>query len=166
MWLEASCHCDAVAFRVFAPHPYPFARCYCSICRKTAGGGGYAINIGADYATLKLWRGHEAIRVFHARLHETAEEAAVYSPGERRFCGHCGSALWAWDPRWPELVHPFASVIDTPLPEAPAQLHLMTGSKPGWVPLDAEPGDDVVAEYPDYSLAEWHDRRGLTSRAD
>jgi len=23
-------------------------RCYCSICRKTAGGGGYAINLGAS----------------------------------------------------------------------------------------------------------------------
>jgi hypothetical protein len=27
--------------------PVPFLHCHCSICRKTAGGGGYAINLGA-----------------------------------------------------------------------------------------------------------------------
>lgn len=25
------------------------------------------------------------------------------SPAQRSFCGVCGTALWAWDPRWPEL---------------------------------------------------------------
>ena len=51
MHLEGSCHCGAVRFSVEAPHPYPFALCYCSICRKTAGAGGFAINIGAETAT-------------------------------------------------------------------------------------------------------------------
>lgn len=40
MYLEGSCHCGAVRFGVESPHPYPYQRCYCSICRKTAGGGG------------------------------------------------------------------------------------------------------------------------------
>jgi hypothetical protein len=35
--------------------------------------------------------------------------------GVVRFCSVCGSALWVWDPRWPERVHPFASAIDTDL---------------------------------------------------
>ena len=43
--------------------------------------------------------------------------------------GYCGSALWVWDPRWPDLVHPFASVIDTELPVAPERTHLMQASK-------------------------------------
>ena len=47
MHLEGSCHCGAVRFSVEAPHPYPFNLCYCSICRKTAGAGGFAINLGA-----------------------------------------------------------------------------------------------------------------------
>ena len=46
MRLEGSCHCGAVRFTVEAPHPYPFSLCYCSICRKTAGAGGHAINLG------------------------------------------------------------------------------------------------------------------------
>ena len=63
-------------------------------------------------------------------------------------------------------MHPFASIIDTPLPPAPVHLHLMTGSKASWVPVEAGPKDDVVAEYPEYSLAEWHERQGLRSFGD
>ena len=49
MLLEGSCHCGAVRFKLRSAHPYPFNLCYCSICRKPAGGGGYAINLGAGY---------------------------------------------------------------------------------------------------------------------
>ena len=41
--LEGSCHCGAVRFSVKSHTPQPYMHCYCSICRKTAGGGGYAI---------------------------------------------------------------------------------------------------------------------------
>ena len=159
MWLDGSCHCGAVRFRVHAPHPVPFARCYCSICRKTAGGGGYAINIGADNSTLTV-EGRDAISVYRAR---TGPDEASRSPGQRHFCAHCGSALWVWDPRWPELVHPAASAIDTPLPAAPHHLYLMIGSAAPWVPLEPGPRDDVATAYPDCSLAEWHQRNGLES---
>ena len=54
MLLKGSCHCRAVTFEVEAAHPYPFCRCYCAICRKTAGGGGFAINLGAEADTLKI----------------------------------------------------------------------------------------------------------------
>ncbi len=40
MRLDGSCHCGAVHFHVESHTPYPFLRCYCSICRKTDGGGG------------------------------------------------------------------------------------------------------------------------------
>jgi hypothetical protein len=53
MLLEGSCHCGAIRFQVESETPYPYQACYCSICRKTAGGGGYAINLGADANT---WR--------------------------------------------------------------------------------------------------------------
>ena len=41
MLLEGSCHCGAIRFRVRSAHPYPFSLCYCNLCRKTGGGGGY-----------------------------------------------------------------------------------------------------------------------------
>lgn len=102
-------------------------RCYCSICRKTAGGGGYAINLGADYASLTV-EGEEHLSIYRARL-----ESGEASTGQRHFCRHCGSALWLYDPTWPELVHPHASAIDTPLPLPPEHVHMMLGSRaPGW----------------------------------
>ena len=39
MKLAGSCSCGAVKFTVASQTPYPYMRCYCSICRKTAGGG-------------------------------------------------------------------------------------------------------------------------------
>jgi hypothetical protein len=132
----------------------PFLRCYCSICRKTAGGGGYAINLGANADSLSI-EGKEHVSMFHAVIDGEP------SPAERRFCARCGSALWVWDPRWPDLVHPFASAIDTPLPEPPESLHMMLASKPQWVRLDAREGEQQVEAYPSQSLEEWHRKHGL-----
>ena len=83
------------------------------------------------------------------------------SPAERKFCGRCGSALWLWDPRWPDLLHPHASAIDTPLPIPPERTHLMLGSKAGWVEPWIGPGDKAFEEYPDESIEDWHRRLGL-----
>jgi len=80
---------------------------------------------------------------------------------ERRFCRICGSGLWCWDPRWPELAHPFASAVDTALPVPPERTHLMLDSKAGWVPVDTSPGDRTFPEYPDEAIAQWHQRLGL-----
>jgi hypothetical protein len=49
----------AVSFSLTSAH-LPYQRCYCSICRKTQGGGGYAINLGGDAASLKV-RGRKHI---------------------------------------------------------------------------------------------------------
>src|ERR1700756_4443607 len=54
MRLEGSCRCGAMSFSVDSHTPYPYQRCYCSICRKSAGGGGYAINIMGLADTLKV----------------------------------------------------------------------------------------------------------------
>ncbi|WP_111431341.1 GFA family protein [Rhodobacteraceae bacterium DSL-40] len=155
MDLKGSCHCGAVRFAVTSPHPYPFNLCYCSICRKTAGGGGFAINLSAEAATLTV-EGDEHVRSYSARL-----EDGEPSPAERKFCGLCGSALWLWDPRWPELLHPHASAIDTELPVPPERTHLMLGSKAGWVEPCVHEGDRLFEGYPEESIADWHQRLGL-----
>ena len=155
MRLEASCHCRAVRFSVESHEPVPFMRCYCSICRKTAGTGGFAINLGADYATLKV-DGMEHVSIYRATM-----EDGQQSSGQRHFCKLCGSALWLWDPTWPELVHPHAGAIDTPLPLPPSVTHMMLGSKPDWVDAHVKPGDASFDEYSPESLAEWHRRQGL-----
>ncbi|NMM44686.1 GFA family protein [Rhodospirillaceae bacterium KN72] len=158
MKLSGSCHCGSVRFTVESPHPYPYNRCYCSICRKTQGGGGYAINLGAVHETLSV-EGADDVTVYRAR--DDRNETGI-SPLQRHFCRHCGSGLWCYDPRWPELVHPFASAIDTPLPDPPEYVHLMTRFKAPWCRIEGKPGDKSFPDYPDESLAAWHERLGLT----
>ena len=160
MLLEGSCHCKSVTFSVSSPHPYPFNLCYCEICRKTAGGGGFAINLGAENETLKV-EGQEQLKCYQAVIKNEDSGEAEESPAQRFFCSDCGSALWVWDPRWPELLHPFASAIDTALPEAPEQTHLMLDFKAAWVKPDIGDKDKQFARYPDESIEQWHSRLGL-----
>lgn len=162
MLLEGSCHCQAVKFSVESAHPYPFNLCYCSICRKTAGAGGFAINLGAENASLQV-QGSEHITVYKAWVDDAKTGERKQSPGERHFCKHCASSLWAWDARWPELLHPFASAVDTPLPVAPERTHLMLDSKAPWVEISAGEKDKQFPGYPEESIAGWHERLKLVS---
>jgi hypothetical protein len=165
MHLEGSCHCRKVRFSLEAAEPVPFMRCYCSICRKTAGAGGYAINLGAATHSMKV-KGKEHLGIYQARLPVEGSQKTRASEARRYFCSKCGSALWVWDPRWPELVHPHAGAIDTPLPAAPENVHIMLGSKASWVSVEGGTGDPHFDAYPDMSLAQWHEAKGLRSSAD
>ena len=150
MHLDGSCHCGAVRFTVDSSEPVPYQRCYCSICRKTAGAGGFAINIGARTDTMEI-EGRGNVATYKAT------EAA-----ERAFCNTCGSPLWVFSPDWPDLIHPHASAIDTELPVPPEHTHLLLGSRANWAVPQVEDGDRTFEEYPDESLADWHARTGLT----
>ena len=80
---------------------------------------------------------------------------------ERHFCRHCGTPLWVSDENWPELIHPFAQAIDTPLPQPPANVHLLLRDKAPWVELQIGPDDERYEGYPALSIEDWHKRRGL-----
>jgi hypothetical protein len=138
--------------------------CYYSICRKTAGGGGYAINLGALSDTLVV-EGEENLRIYNAKLYDRGDEVTV-SEAERNFCGLCGSALWVYDPNWPELVHPFASAVDTPLPRPHERDHIMLDFAAPWCEIPSGPTKRQFQEYPDESLADWHERHGLRDAPD
>ncbi len=157
--LEGSCRCGAVRFSVASHAPCPYQLCYCSICRKTQGGGGFAINLSADNKSLEV-RGRKAIGVYRAKIAD--KDGHCYtSTGERNFCIRCATALWLYDPEWPELVHPFASAIDTKLPAPPSKVHMMLKFKPAWVKPHFGRGDQKFPLYPVQSIEEWHRRRGL-----
>lgn len=155
MKLNGFCHCGAVTFQLDSKHPYPFNSCYCSICRKTQGGADYAINLSGDFNSMDI-TGHENLTVYLVRFDEGTE-----CPAERNFCSKCRSGLWVWDPRWPDLVHPFTSSLDTQLPTPLEFTHLMLKSKASWVGVHEKPSDKRFAEYPDESIADWHQRLGL-----
>ena len=157
--LKGSCRCGAVHFDVQSHAPYPYQLCYCSICCKTAGGGGFAINLSAVTDTLKV-TGKDAIGIYSAEIVQE-DGTCETSSGQRNFCSRCATALWLYDPTWPELVHPFASAIDTQLPVPPSRTHIMLRFKPSWVQPDIRPGDICKDEYPDESIEQWHRWRGL-----
>jgi len=119
--------------------------CYCSICRKTAGGGGYAINIMGEADTLKV-KG------------KTSVYRATRGGGERHFCGKCASALWVWDRRWPQWIYPFASAIDTPLPRPRERQLIFLESRPRWAFL---PEGKKFKTYPREAIVDWHRSRGV-----
>ena len=155
MSLEGSCQCGAVNFTVQSRTPVPYQRCYCSICRQSAGGGGFAVNIGAiaDSLSCDNWEG---LGSYHA-VHDSGRA----SHGERFFCKTCGSQLWLFDERWPDLVPPLASVIDTKLPVPSAITHIWLADKPDWVEAEIGKGDRSFDGYPDLSLEEWHRANGV-----
>ena len=165
MKLEWSCCCRKVRCSLRSDHAYPFNLCYCSICRKADGSGGYAINLGGPADSLAV-RGEEHTTMFQELIRDQPIGKSERSPLERRFCGACGTPLLALDPRWPELIHPFASAIDTVLPVPPERTHLMLGSKAPWVEIFAGTDDPHFDEYPEESIAAWHERLGLEHPAD
>lgn len=161
MKLQGSCHCRAVTFEVESYTPYPFMRCYCSICRKTAGGGGYAINIMGQADTLKI-RGKKAISIYHAKMYNKRSKRTPRSSGSRHFCKYCASCLWISDPQWPQWIYPFASCIDTPLPKPPEQYCILLNSKANWCePPPKGKKNKHFEKYPDISIEDWHKQHGI-----
>lgn len=159
MHLEGSCQCGAVRFSLESDSPCPYMHCHCSICRKTGGGGGYGINLGGDAHSLRI-RGKKHVARYHAVMREPGKRP-TRSKAFRHFCDQCGSPLWLWDPRWPDMVYPNASAIDTPLPKPPEVVEASLNSVAPWVDVPRGRGHRHCQTWPEESLREWHERHGL-----
>jgi hypothetical protein len=67
--------------------------------------------------------------------------------------------LWLWDKTWPELIHPFASAIDTDLPVPEEMVCVKANSKPDWVRWP-ERKKSVHEDFGENSIEEWHKKHG------
>ncbi|KAJ1344283.1 hypothetical protein BSLG_001423 [Batrachochytrium salamandrivorans] len=120
-----------------------------------------------EFATLHLsgTDPNMAHSVYRASIPATDSTPASLSTHERHFCCMCGSALWAYDSRWPESIYPFATAIDTPtLPSVPIkdQIHIFTGFRKDYsppIPANVE-AVHCFGGYPDIGIAEWHKKHG------
>ena len=159
MYLEGSCHCRKVSFSCVSKSPFPFNRCYCSICRKLNGGGGYAVNIMADSQSLKI-EGKDAIKVYRSATNDRKifdQDGLGYS--RRSFCGECGSMLWNYNENHSQWIYPFASAIDTTLPLPTEFRHIMVKYRENWIDI---PDDEMKFDlYPDEGIEGWHKKRNL-----
>ena len=79
---------------------------------------------------------------------------------QRAFCSKCSTMLWVWDHNWPELIHPFASAIDTELPRPDEMVCVKGNSKPKWVRWP-EGQKEVHEDFGEYSIEEWHKKHGV-----
>jgi hypothetical protein len=149
MQLAGSCFCGAVSFTVETATPYPYRRCYCARCRKTAGGTGAAANVLAQSSTLRV-EGAEHLTEF-----------AAADTTRTRFCSRCGSAMYLTIDAAPDFVYPFASAIDTPLPEPPERVHVFTSGAPAWARPPSGRDDLTVERNTNESIEGWHRRKGL-----
>jgi len=151
--LKGSCHCGAVRFTVQSSTAVPYQLCLCSICRKVGGVGG-SINLGGHSNTLNV-EGKENISIYKAVLNRDTPEETI-ATSERNFCKICSSMLWLYDATWPELIHPFASVIDSPELESPkTMVCIKLDSKPSYVRLP-EGEKEVYDGYGQETLESWH----------
>ncbi len=160
MNIKGRCYCGKVRFQAVSHTPYPYMHCYCRFCRQTSGSGGYAINIMAQADSL-LIKGEEHLAFHHPLEHDANTDKLVASQGKRLFCRHCGSSLWAADPRWPQWFYPYASAIETPLPRPQEYVHIMLDFAAPWVDVPKGEGHRHFKRYPDESIELWHKRHGL-----
>ncbi|KAF7884465.1 uncharacterized protein EAF02_004801 [Botrytis sinoallii] len=158
MKLEGSCQCGLVEFSLQSQTPVPYQLCACSICRKCGGYGG-CVNLGGIASTLEITKGKEHIKKYTATA-DRGKPTAKKCTSERNFCSECASMLWLWDKTWPELIHPFASAIDTELPIAEEMVCVKGDSKPEYVRWP-EGKKKVYEGYGEFSIEEWHKEKGL-----
>jgi len=160
--LQGSCHCGRVRFEVVSHTPEPYQNCYCTVCRKTQGGGGHAIVVMGEADTLEV-TGEEHLAVYRAG--EADRHGSTPGAAARHFCRHCASNLFLRDDGAPKWVYPFASAIDTALPVPPERTHIRLYDKAPWVEVLDTPEDLLFGDAPDETIEGWHRRTGLY-RAD
>eukprot|EP00003_Mantamonas_plastica_P008869 TRINITY_DN1792_c0_g1_i1.p1 TRINITY_DN1792_c0_g1~~TRINITY_DN1792_c0_g1_i1.p1 ORF type:complete len:223 (+),score=51.38 TRINITY_DN1792_c0_g1_i1:96-764(+) len=157
--IEGSCHCGKITFSAPCFTPFPFNICHCNTDRKTAGHGGYVVNIMVESDGLVVQDKDNSMKQYNSVM-----DNGELSKHTRHFCGNCGSALYASDDRWPQWVWPFAGSIDTKLPPVPKgeYQNLMLEFKSSWTPvLEGKEFD----RYPDEGIEVWHRNRKLYGRA-
>ncbi|KAJ5630751.1 uncharacterized protein N7484_010851 [Penicillium longicatenatum] len=159
MKLDGSCQCGGIEFTLQSQTPVPYQVCACSICRKVGGYLG-AVNLGGIADSLKVLKGQDLIKKYRGIKDRGTPNEELCS-SERNFCSNCSSMLWLWDHHWPELIHPFASAIDTELPVPDEMVCVMAGSKPAWARWPE--GKKSVHELynGETSIEGWHKERGL-----
>jgi hypothetical protein len=137
-------------------------RCYCSICRKTVEGGGYAINDGALSDTLE---GEENLYVYNARLYSstTAGLLTRRRPARQsallRAVRELPVALLSELPRAGTPLH--TSTIVNPLPKPSECDHIMLDYAASWCEIPLGLAERHFPKYPDESFADWHRRHDL-----
>ena len=130
--LRGSCMCGSVTFQ-FDQEPTAYGFCHCKTCQK-ASGTAFTANIPIDRSALVI-TGEDFIREYES------------SPGKQRcFCSTCGSPLYAYLRKTPDVLRIRLGSLDSPFTESPA-CHFFVGEQAGWYQADKQAPS--FAEWPD-----------------
>ena len=132
-----SCLCGGIRYEI-GGELSDFGYCHCQSCRK-ASGSAHGANAGVDKDRLRLYDAEGLLREYES------------SPGKiRAFCSRCGSPIFAYLTRTPNLVRIRLGTLDTPF-EKRAQAHTFVGEKADW--------ETITGDTPQFDT--WADRSVL-----
>ncbi len=115
---EGSCLCGNVTYEVEGELS-DFGHCHCTSCRK-ASGTAFGANAGVDRKDFRLLSGSDTLREFES------------SPGKlRAFCSRCGSPIYAYLAKSPDVLRIRLGSLDTPLASR-ARAHTWVSDKADW----------------------------------
>ncbi|MBS2019542.1 MAG: GFA family protein [Deltaproteobacteria bacterium] len=131
---SGSCLCGNVRYEIHGDLS-DFGHCHCRSCRK-ASGTAFGANAGVDRSAFKLLSGAETLREYQS----SAEKL-------RAFCTNCGSPIYAYLTKTPDVLRIRLGSLDTPL-TARARAHTFVSDKADWEDIEAFSG---LPQFPEWA---------------
>ncbi len=121
---KGSCLCGGIKYSINAELD-AFGCCHCTSCRKGSGSA-YGANVGVDRAVFNISDRDNLLREFES------------SKGKyRTFCSNCGSPLYAYLEKSPDMIRLRLGSLDTSFSQHP-KAHTFIGEKALWEIVDAD----------------------------
>jgi hypothetical protein len=127
-----SCLCGGIRYEIDGELGQ-FGYCHCTSCRK-ASGSAHGANVAVDRESFRLLAGAELLREYES------------SPGKRRvFCSRCGSPMYAYLTKSPDVIRVRLGSLDTPLYDRP-RAHTWVSDKATWETIEGS-----VPQFPEWA---------------
>lgn len=118
-----SCLCGNIKYEVDGELS-DFGHCHCRSCRK-ASGSAFGANAGVERTAFRLLSGADSLREFES------------SSGKlRAFCARCGSPIYAYLTKSPEMLRIRLGSLDTPFASR-GRAHTFVSDKADWEDIEA-----------------------------
>ncbi len=115
---KGSCLCGHIEYQISSRLSH-FGYCHCTSCRK-ASGSAHGPNAGIHKGDFSLSDPNSSLREYES------------SPGKFRvFCSNCGSPIYAYLAKTPDLIRIRLGSLDTPFTEN-AKAHTFVSDKAPW----------------------------------
>ena len=123
---SGGCACAAIRYTC-SEEPFVCYACHCTECRKRTGSA-FGTSLQVPAAGLAIDRGEPRVR---RRTADSGNRIDV------RFCGDCGTSVYAGGPARPHVRVIFGGTLDDP-GWVPVQANIWTRSALPWVHLDPD----------------------------